>query len=105
MNKRSHARKRAEWLRAYHSEARVEWMRQQPCSGCGRGPCETHHITTGGVGRKADYHLTIPLCAGCHRAWHQLGWVTVCREWDLNPLTEARRIQALWRETLDGLEH
>ena len=64
----------ADFARVYGSKARVEWMRAQPCVACGQGPCETAHTKSGGVGRKADYHDTVPLCVSCHRLQHAKGW-------------------------------
>ena len=67
-------RSTADFARVYGSKARVAWIAAQPCVACGRGPCETAHIKSGGMGRKADYTETVPLCSSCHRLQHAKGW-------------------------------
>lgn len=64
----------ADFARVYGSKARVAWIAAQPCVACGKGPCETAHIKSGGMGRKADYTETVPLCSACHRLQHAKGW-------------------------------
>ncbi len=49
----------------------LAWVRSQPCCACGRRPpSEAHHKTGAGLALKAHDHDTMPLCAGCHRAFH-----------------------------------
>ncbi len=81
-------RKAANVKRAYGPVERREWMKRQSCFACGltRGivfgtevEIVSAHIVTGGTGRKADAHLTVPLCEredghGCHQLQHQFGW-------------------------------
>lgn len=39
-----------------------------PCSLCGEGPVEVHHILEGRIkGRRSSHFTTIPLCPDCHR--------------------------------------
>ena len=51
----------------YGSEARVKWVQQLPCAACGEGPCDNHHVRTGGKGLKAHHSCVMPLCQNCHR--------------------------------------
>jgi hypothetical protein len=67
-------RKSKEWLRAYGSVERVEWVKGLSCVGCGRRPSENAHTVSGGKSRKADANTIAPLCGdipgssafGCH---------------------------------------
>lgn len=62
------------FLRAYHSEERVEWVQGLPCvvPGC-RKPSENMHIEGDGGSRKAGYEKVVPCCAGHHRTLHEIG--------------------------------
>lgn len=70
------ARKASEFQRAYHSKARVAWVKAQPCAVllCNHAPCENAHIESGGMGRKADADKIIPLCRDHHWQAHNYGW-------------------------------
>jgi hypothetical protein len=60
--------------------AYLAWVRQQPCSVCGRWGSEAHHTGRHGVGQRAHDHTAVPLCHACHMAWHAAsGW---CRGMD-----------------------
>lgn len=58
----------------------LEWLRRQPCCECGaQPPSHPHHRPGGGKGRKTHDREAIPLCARCHREFHDLngrfkGW-------------------------------
>lgn len=81
---RNPKRQRQEFARAYGSEARVEWVKSQPCAVCRVGgytenahcPPKSH---AGGTGRKADSRFIVPLCGdrigtiGCHGMYDRLG--------------------------------
>lgn len=70
-------RRQSEFARCFHSKARVQFVKQLRCAGCGNGgPCDNHHIRNDGAGRKADYTQIIPLCRDCHWEWHDLGRAT-----------------------------
>lgn len=60
---KKHARPKETTLRIYGTPAHRAWMKAQPCAICGRVPSDAAHITNGGIGRKADAALTVPLCA------------------------------------------
>lgn len=70
-------RRRKEFRRAYGSEARVKWVKAQPCIICGSTPSDNAHIEGGGAGRKADADKVVPLCHSHHRtapdSYHALG--------------------------------
>lgn len=60
---------------ASRSAAYLAYVRRHPCMSCGaRGPSEAHHWAPrgkgGGMGVKCDDYRTVPLCASCHRHWH-----------------------------------
>lgn len=79
-------RKAENHKRAYGGKHRIEWMKSLPCVACGyHGPTlrEVAHVTTGGMGRKADADQTVPLCPPCHRTQHDHGWAAlgVTAEW------------------------
>lgn len=51
----------------------TQWVKRQPCCGCGRLADDPHHIIGngfGGTGTKACDLLVIPLCRTCHDALH-----------------------------------
>ncbi len=66
-------RKASETARIYGPEAFRDWLSRRPCTACDGGPCECHHITGDGMGRKAHFSLIIPLCRRCHQEWHGTG--------------------------------
>ena len=59
--------------------AYLEMVRREPCCGCGKaGPSHAHHQhgepgTLKGMGLKAPDSTAVPLCAGCHNAYHATG--------------------------------
>ncbi|EBY1954390.1 DUF968 domain-containing protein [Salmonella enterica] len=57
----------------------TQWVKRQPCCGCGKTADDPHHIIGhgfGGTGTKACDLLVIPLCRVCHDALHAdtRGW-------------------------------
>ena len=73
-------RRKANFARAYHSQAFVRWIHRLPCWACGYcGPSERQaaHTTNGGMGRKADAASIIALCNVCHTRQHQHGWLAI----------------------------
>lgn len=68
-------RKAKSFARAYHSKARVEWVKRQPCAACLLiGYSENAHVGKQGkgAGRKGNADQIAPLCRstpnrlGCH---------------------------------------
>ena len=47
------------------------WRRCAVCS----GPAEAHEIVTRGAGGPREAWNTLFLCRGCHRYFHDAGWV------------------------------
>jgi hypothetical protein len=60
------------------------------------GPIENAHIVTGGMGRKADAALIIPLCHSHHLALHDFGVEAFEAVYRISLEREAQQIQALW---------
>jgi hypothetical protein len=103
-------RKSKNWIRAYGSEQRVEFVRSLGCSVCGAIPSENAHIVTGGVGRKADAKSIVPLCGrrstfelafvGHHGLLHEWGRETFQRFFNINLAKAARETESAWRAHL-----
>jgi hypothetical protein len=78
----------------------LRFIARQPCTVCGRQPCEAHHIRfsqPSALGRRVSDEFTVPLCRVHHRELHRIGnersW------WDqlnINPLPIALRF---WQQT------
>lgn len=84
-----------EFARVYGSKRRVEFIKNLHCIVCFALPSENAHITSGGMGRKADYTQIVPLCASCHRKQHDKGWSAL--GWDEAHLQyAAAKIQHHW---------
>lgn len=93
--------------RAYQGdEGRADFVKLLPCLVCARTPSENAHVTNGGMSRKGDADLNVPLCGdainGHHREYDEgkrsfvakyaveLGSLTM-REW-------AARVETAWQE-------
>ena len=78
----------------------LRFIALQPCTVCGRQPCEAHHIRfaqPSALGRRVSDEFTVPLCRVHHRELHRIGnersW------WDqlsIDPLPIALRF---WQQT------
>ncbi len=97
-------RKPSEFARIYGSKARVEFVKGLPCVACGgTAYCsENHHIEGDGVARKAHYTLIIPLCPGCHLAWHHFGRRYVESHGGFLSDRAAAETERLWQAHLAG---
>ncbi|WP_227720568.1 DUF968 domain-containing protein [Yersinia proxima] len=66
-------------LRRWENRRYLQWVKSQPCCGCGDGGCDPHHIIghgQGGMATKAHDLFTFPLCRICHDKLHdnQRAW-------------------------------
>lgn len=60
-------------LRRWENRRYLQWVKSQPCCGCGNGDCDPHHIIghgQGGMATKAHDLFTFPLCRKCHDDLH-----------------------------------
>lgn len=100
------ARKKAEWTRAYGSKERVQWIKSRRCFGCRSiAGCENAHLVSGGMGRKADAALVIPLCHLCHAEQHRVGNEAFARsigETVDSLFAAAAAYEAEWQAILDA---
>lgn len=94
-------RKAKEWLRAYGSVERVNWIAGQRCVACGACSegqgCENHHVRNGGRGRKADARFIVPMCWTCHRELHSLGRVQFEEYYGIDLDALAEQTDASWK--------
>ena len=54
----------------------LRFITRQPCTVCGRQPCEAHHIRfaqPSALGRRVSDEFTVPLCRVHHRELHRTG--------------------------------
>jgi hypothetical protein len=54
----------------------LRFISRQPCTVCGRQPCEAHHIRfaqPSALGRRVSDEFTVPLCRLHHRELHRIG--------------------------------
>lgn len=101
-------RSKAERLRIYGPPGFVEWIHEQPCIACGIvGFSEVAHTKTGGMGRKAGWRDSVPLCGrrrtpdmylteGCHAVLHQSGRDSFEAAYDVDLEVAAISTHKLW---------
>jgi ERF superfamily len=78
----------------------LRFVCRQPCTVCGRTPCEAHHLRFAqprAMGRRVSDEFTVPLCRLHHRELHHMGnelcwWA----ELNIDPLPIALRF---WQQT------
>lgn len=74
----------------------LDAIRECPCLACGADfGCEAAHIRMdhrGGMGRKPDDHLTIPMCGTCHRDQHSGSEAQFWSALNIDPLAAARAL-------------
>lgn len=105
VRKSNPARRKREHARAYGPKARIAFVRSLPCIVPGAshiGPIENAHIETGGMGRKADASLLVPLCHSHHRLLHSWGVASFQRVFCLDLAAEAEATEAAWQSHLNG---
>jgi hypothetical protein len=78
----------------------LRFISRQPCTVCGRQPCEAHHIRfaqPSAFGSRVSDEFTVPLCRLHHRELHNIGNE---RSWweqlNIDPLPIALRF---WQQT------
>ncbi len=87
-------------LRRFRDKEHLRFVSKQPCTVCGRQPCEPHHIRFAqprAISRKVSDEFTVPLCRLHHREIHRRGdeaawWL----EYGTDPMPIALR---LWQQT------
>jgi hypothetical protein len=95
----------ADTTRAFHSSARVAFVKHLPCLACRTTakPRENHHIRSGGKGRRSDYFAIVPLCHSCHELVHRIGATSMPRRFAVGRINaidwqnEAFRTELLWQ--------
>jgi hypothetical protein len=83
----------------------IRFIARQPCTVCGRKPCEAHHIRFAqprALGRKVSDEFTVPLCRVHHRELHRQGdeaawWARA----NIDPMSIAFKF---WQQTQGLLE-
>ena len=63
-------------LRRSRDKDHLRFITRQPCTVCGRQPCEAHHIRFAqprALGRRVSDEFTVPLCRVHHRELHRQG--------------------------------
>lgn len=86
--------------RRHRDKDHIRFIAVQPCTVCGRQPCEAHHLRFAqprALGRKVSDEFTVPLCRVHHRELHHHGDE---RAWwnklNINPVPIALRF---WQHT------
>ena len=62
--------------RRYRDKDHLRFVAAQPCTVCGRQPCEAHHLRFAqprALGRRVSDEFTVPLCRVHHRELHRQG--------------------------------
>ena len=85
-------------LRRSRDKDHLRFIAVQPCTVCGRQPCEAHHIRYAqprALGRRVSDEFTVPLCRVHHRELHQKGdergWWS---KFDIDPMPVALTFSA-----------
>ena len=83
----------------------LRFICRQPCTVCGRTPCEAHHLRFAqprAMGRRVSDEFTVPLCRLHHRELHGVGnELSWWQEHNVDPLPIALRF---WQHTRGLLE-
>jgi hypothetical protein len=78
----------------------LRFICKQPCTVCGRTPCEAHHLRFAqprAMGRRVSDEFTVPLCRLHHRELHRVGnELSWWKELNIDPLLTALRF---WQHT------
>src|SRR5262249_19622458 len=78
----------------------LRFISRQPCTVCGRQPCEAHHLRDAqprALGRRVSDEFTVPLCRLHHRELHrhgdELSW------WNRATIDPVPIALAFWQQT------
>lgn len=104
------AKSAATWAEQYHSDERVRFVQELPCSACGvRGHSENAHVgRRSGIGRKGHYTEIAPLCRrrygahGCHPMLHDAPHIFVQRFPEFNAEDIAAETERKWAASQQG---
>jgi len=102
VKRRNVKRHSANWLRAYGSPERVEWVTWQPSVVSGYVPCDNAHVRSGGKSRKADACWIVPLLPDEHDELHKIGKASFEAKYDLDLDALAGVIEMAWKRFLAG---
>lgn len=110
IRKRNAKRRAKEFARAYGSKKRVKFVQSLPClvDGCNRYPLArmVAHIETGGMGRKADANLTVPLCFHHHiEVLHRIGRESFEAKYGIDLQQLAADTESRWQAYLNTQEN
>ena len=78
----------------FGSKERVRFVRQLPCTVCGRTPSENAHVRSKAAGGKAED--IAPLCSDCHARQHRIGIESFQALHGIDLRAAARRTDAAW---------
>lgn len=91
-------RNQSETMRIYGPKAFRDWLHRQPCCVSGvRGDIEAVHVANGGMSRKADWTLTVPMARELHWRLHLNGVKTFEAIYGVSLLTLASETQNRWQ--------
>lgn len=99
------ARPRAEFVRIYGSEDRVEFVASLPCIASNDeclAPIENAHTENGGMSRKGPASSIVPACRFHHHILHTWGVMTFQAKYRVDLKAAAADTQFLWLAHLDG---
>lgn len=101
---RKRDKKDERFARQFHSKEFVEWIKDQPCSTCGKWSLlpDASHVRSRGAG--GTWRDIIPQCWACHQEFHQKGRLSFCqaRGWPPERLSELAAGYAREWEELQG---
>lgn len=95
-------RTKKEALRIYGPPAYREFLNALGCIVCHDTPVHIAHTKSGGVGRKADWTDTVPLCPTHHREQHQMGTKSFQARYGVILTDRAADIQQAWIRRKEG---
>lgn len=103
-------RKKREFERAYHSKARVLFVKSLPCAvrccvyeqAIGTAATQNCHIASGGMGRKAAYAEIVPLCSWHHEILHHGGRRLFEKDYRIDLGVCAAATQLAWQAFQEG---